>query len=715
MAQNDIDFNETEGQELAVQSTKDNELSDEELIKVAKYRFKLAEESEEQSRIEELEDIRFMVGDQWPSDIKAQRHSEQRPCLTINRIPQFVRQITNDQRQNRPSIKVNPADDMATIETAKIYQGMIRHIEYASHADIAYDTAFEGTVKSGLGYFRIVTDYADAMSFQQEIKIKLIKDRFSVYLDPFYQEPDGSDSEWGFVFEDISKDEFRVKYPKAKLSTMASWDSVGNDYSSWVKKDSVRIAEYYYKTYEEQDIVLLSNGKSVKKSSLPNQLEDGLRVVSERKTLVPKVKWAMINGIEVLEKTEVLGQWIPIIPVVGEEEIVNGHKVVAGIIRHTKDPQRMYNYWSSAETETIALAPKAPFIGAEGQFEGFETQWKTANTKNHAYLEYKVKSLGGIPQGPPQRNVVEPPVQAITQARNLCIEDMKGTTGIYDASLGNRSNEQSGVAIQRRNTQSQTGNFHYTDNLSKSMRHGGRIILNWIPQIYNTAQAVRIIGEDGEVQMAQINKIFREAGEDKSHFLDVGNYDCTISTGPSFQTKRQEAVSSMLDLARSLPQSMQVGLDLLVRNMDWPGAQEIADRIKKTLPPNILDSDKDMKIPPQIQAQMQQMSHMVKTLSEQNAEYIEILRTKKMDIESKERIAAQDNETALRIEMMKHDAKDSQIMFQEAMAHIDRRLELLNANQPIDSGAGGDAAPQDPNIQQPTGGQPPGPSMGGNP
>ncbi len=360
----------------------------------------------------------------------------------------------------------------------------------------------------------------------------------------------------------------------------------------------------------------------------------------------------------------------------------------------------MYNYFASAETEAIALAPKAPYVGAAGQFEGHEEKWQTANTKNHPFLEYNVKSSNGVDAPPPQRNVTEPAVMAITQAMQLRAQEMKSTTGIYDPMLGKQNNELSGVAIQRRINQSGTATFHYGDNLSRSQRHAGRIILNWIPKIYNSKQAVRIIGEDGQIDFAKINQAFKEGGEEKGHFLDHGRYDCTVSTGPSFQTKRQEAVASMLDLARSLPQTMQFSLDLLVRSMDWPGANEIADRIKKMLPPQLTD-DKD-PVPPQAQAQIKHLSQIVQTLTAQNSEYLEAIKTKAMEIASDERIALSKQETDLRIELMKHQAKDGQIQFQEAMNHIDRRLGLLNIEQPI-AGSGGNAGmPQD--INQPAGG-----------
>lgn len=698
----------------------DTELSDEKLINQAKERFKLCAESEAENRKEELDDQRFMIGDQWPSDIKASRTLDMRPCLTINRMPQFVRQVTNDQRQNRPSIKINPVDDGASKETAKVLEGMVRHIEYNSHADIAYDTSFESAVKSGIGYFRLVTEYENEMSFQQAIKIKLIKDRFSVYTDPYYQEPDGSDMEFGFVFEDMSKDEYKIQFPDSKATSMGDWESLGNSTSGWMTKNTIRIAEYYYKVYEDVGICLLSDKSVITKKDLeklPDGLPDGVRVVSKRRALIPKIKWVKINGLEVLDRTDIPGKWIPIIPVIGEEQVIEGKKILSGIIRHAKDPQRMYNIWKSAQAEMIALAPKAPYIGQAGSFEGYEDKWKTANNKNHAFLEYNPKAIDGTPNPPPQRNAVEPPIQALTAASSEAADDMKATTGVYDATLGNRSNEQSGVAIQRRNIQSQTSNFHFMDNLSRSIRHAGRILINWIPQVYDTARAARIIGEDGDVTFVQINQVFQEAGEDKAHFLDLGTYDATVSSGPSYETKRQEAVASMLDLTKAIPQAMAVGMDLIVRNMDWPGSDLLADRIKKTLPPNITADDKDQKaIPPQVQQQLQQMSQVIQGLTQELNKSAQIMEQKSLELASKERIALMQQKTQLAIELMKHNQKDSQFIFDKETDHIDRQIEIDNNqtnNDMTGLTAGSQSQQQQP--QQPNGAGPSGAGSMGAP
>lgn len=667
---------------MAEKKSKDKS-STQDFLKTARKRFDLASDAESEIRKLALEDLKFRAGDQWPDDVKQSRDAERRPCLTINRIPQFIRQITNDQRQNRPSIKVNPVDDKADVETAKVYQGIIRHIEYNSNADTAYDTAFESAVIGGFGYFRIITDYCDPESFDQEILVKRIKNPFSVYLDPSYKEPDGSDANWAFVFEDMTKDDYEAQYGDSKLGSMSDWRTIGDNHAGWVHENRVRVAEYFYKEFETKTIFQLSDGSTVDEETLALRLEQGeiLEIKNEKKTQVPKIKWAKINAVEILEQADWPGDWIPIVPVLGDELDVDGKKSLEGIVRHAKDPQRMYNYWATSETEAIALAPKAPFIGVEGQFEGHEKKWQAANIKSYPYLEYKPVSIGNVQAPPPQRNVFEPPVQAITNARMQSSEDLKATTGIYDAALGARANETSGVAIQRRANQAQVANFHLVDNLNRSIRHGGRIIVNLIPKIYDAARAIRILGEDGQQEIVFINKMFERNGQLVSYQLDAGRYDVTMDTGPSFATKRQEAVASMMDLTKAYPQIAQIAGDLMVKNMDWPGAQEIAERIKKTLPPNLTQDQNspNAQVPPQVQQQMQQMGSMIDGLTKQLNEASEAIKTKKIELESKERIEFAKIEAQLRIELAKLRAQDSRMILESEIAQLDQMQSQLTS------------------------------------
>jgi hypothetical protein len=701
------------------------------ILATAKERFKLCEEAESQNRREALDDLNFAAGDQWDQQVKQDREADRRPCLTINRLPQHIKQVTNDQRQNRPSIKVHAVDDAADPDTAKVLQGIIRHIEYNSNADAAYDTAFESAVRGGLGYWRVITQYVSPTSFEQEALIKRIPNRFTVFLDPHSREPDGSDANFGFIIDHIPKTQYEKLHPDSELAKDGVWESVSGSSPQWFKDDSAVIAEYFYKDFRSATIVLLSNNVSIEKDKLEEYAqalfaEQGpinLSIVKERKTLIPTIKWCKLTACEILEETEWPGQYIPIIPCYGEELDIDGKRIIKGIVRDAKDPQRMLNFWKSAETEAIALAPRAPYLVAEGQIENYENEWETANRRNHAYLTYKHMDENGNPYPLPQRQSFEPAVQAITQASMLAADDLKATTGIYDAALGARSNETSGVAIQRRNVQAQTSNFHFIDNLTRSLKHTGKILVDLIPKIYDTARSIRIVGEDGEAEVIKLYQEFERKGQKVNYDLSAGKYDVTVDVGPSFASKRQEAAASMMEVTRAVPQLMQVAGDLLVKNMDWPGSQEIAERIKKTLPPNLVDDpeQKNQPIPPQVQAQMEQMGAMVDQLTGKLNELQSEKEQKLLELESKERIEMKKLEVQLEIERARLDAKDAITLLNAQIGELERRAHVLSFNEPIqyesdalpvDPMSGAPSAEMDPE-QLPTGGESPGLPMEG--
>ena len=710
-----------------------------ETLRIAQERLQIVQEAETEIRKLYREDMEFRAGDQWPEKVKSDRDQDGRPCLVINRLPQFIQQVTNDQRQNRPAIKVHPLDDSADIETGEIIQGIIGHIENNSNADFAYDTAFESAVIGGFGFWRLTTEFANPNSFNQEILIKRIRDANSTWLDPFAQEPDGSDANWGFILEDMAADEYKAKYPDSSLSRASSWAE--ESYApEWVKPDSVRVAEYFYKEFKDQTIHLLSTGETVQDEDLNDRLQAAATanipstVVKSRVSKVPVIHWLKINAIDILEETIFPGSFIPIIPVYGAELMVNGKRVLEGVTRHAKDPQRMLNYWKSAETEAIALAPRAPWIAAEGQMEGHENEWESANRKNHAYLYYKPISIGGQPAGPPTRSAVEPAVQAITQAAMNAGEDLKATTGIYAPNPQQDAAGASGVAIQKRNTQVQTSNFHLVDNLARAQKHTGRILVEIIPQIYDSARAQRIIGSDGTQKIVKINQTFKdESGKDAIYSLDQGKYGESIDSGPSFASKREEAAASILEFSRVMPQQAQFMGDLIAKNMDWPGAQEISDRLKKMLPPQLQDAPNMKDIPPQFMAQMQQMQALVQQqhnlVTQQHQiiqqKQIETMR-KKMELEHDERIEIMKLKTQAEIALAQLDSKRNSELLMHQVNQIDSRLNMIGENQPIGA--------DDPDIQnylasqqpggnpagqqggpQPTGGQSPGSPMGAQP
>jgi hypothetical protein len=607
--------------------------SDSEVLSTARSRLDMAISALSESREDELDDLRFYGGSpdnqwQWPADVLATRGAVQgqtinaRPCLTVNKLPQHVHQVTNEQRQNRPQPKVIPADDGADVEVATIFNGMIRHIEYMSDADVAYDTACENQVSYGEGYARILTEYCDDNTFNQDIKIGRIRNSFSVYMDPLIQDPCGSDANWCFITEDIPLDEYERQYPDAApLSTMQTLGVGDQGLSQWMNENTVRIAEYFYVDYEKQTLNLYPGNQTAFAGTPEDKMLKGMfgKPVKSRKADRKKVKWLKINGYEILEKSDWAGAHIPVIRCVGNEFEVEGRLYVSGIVRNAKDAQRMYNYWVSQEAEMLALAPKAPFIGYGGQFEGYETQWKTANTTNWPYLEVNPDVTDGAGNTLPLPQRAQPPMASsgLLQAKAGASDDIKASTGQYNAALGMTSNERSGRAILARQKESDTGTYHYVDNYARFIRYIGRQLIDLIPKIYDTERIARIVGEDGESKMIKINpmqaepvkKIRNEQGIviEKIYNPGVGKYDVMVITGPGFATKRQESLEAMAQLLQGNPDLWKVAGDLFIKNMDWPGAQEMSQRFAKVIDPSILGDDEDN---PALAAAKQQMEAM---------------------------------------------------------------------------------------------------------
>jgi len=603
------------------------------ILATARARLDMAVSALAESREDEIDDLRFYAGSpdnhwQWPADVLATRGAVQgqtinaRPCLTINKLPQHVRQVTNDQRQNRPGAKVIPVDDNADVEVADIFNGMIRHIEYISDADVAYDTACENQVSYGEGYLRLLTEYCDDNTFDQDIKIGRVRNSFSVYMDPTIQDPTGADAKYCFVTEDLTKAEFERMYPDASpITTLQSLGVGDQSISNWLNEDTVRIADYYYIDFDPETLNLYP-GNATAFEGTPEDKQ--LRAIygkpkKSRQSDRQKVKYCKINGYEILEEREWAGKYIPVIRIVGNEFEVDGRLYVSGLVRNAKDAQRMYNYWVSQEAEMLALAPKAPFIGYGGQFEGYETNWKTANTQNWPYLEVNPDVTDGQGGMLPLPQRAQPPMASsgLLQAKAGASEDIKSTTGQYNASLGMGSNERSGKAILARQREGDVGTYHYGDNLARGVRHVARQLVDLIPKIYDTQRIARIIGEDGETKMIKINpeqeqpvnKIVDERGIviEKIYNPGVGKYDVVAITGPGYATKRQEALEAMAQLLQGNPQLWAVAGDLFVKNMDWPGAQEMSKRFAKTIDPKFMSDGEDN---PALQAAQQQMQAM---------------------------------------------------------------------------------------------------------
>lgn len=597
--------------------------------------FKRLKDAGEDNRAVAIKDIRFAkLGEQWPENIRKDREATNRPCLTINRMPSFIRQVVNDSRQNKPQIKVKAVDDKADPETAQTMNGLIRNIEYTSNADVAYDTAIENAVAGGFGYIRVTTDYAFDDSFEMDIGIERVLNPMCVYEDPNSTSVDGSDWMEAFVTERLSKAEYEKKYADAaKVDWDADeWKQAGTD---WINDEGVLVAEWWHREEVEREIVLLSNGLVFSAEQLETDpdvalgIQTGaLQIVKRRMAKSYKVTQTIMSGVDVLEVNEWPGRYIPIVPVYGDEFAVEGKRYFRSLIHPAKDAQAMFNFWRTSSTELVALAPRTPFIGPKGAFDSDVDRWNTINTKSHAFVEYDTVDAEGRPIMPPQRQPLDSGSAAgsLQEAMNAA-DDMKSIVGLYDASLGARSNETSGRAIMARQREGDTSTFHFIDNLSRAIRHVGKIIIDLIPHVYNEARIIRVLGEDGNERNQPINqqtpKVDPQTGQpvmDENnnpvltiHNLTVGKYDLAVDAGPSFTTRREEAANQMIELLRAFPQAAPFIGDLLAKNFDWPGADELADRLKKMNPAN-----QQQGLPPQVQQMIQQGQMRIKQLEQEN-------------------------------------------------------------------------------------------------
>jgi len=690
----------------------DQKRKDQAIIDEAVKRFKRAADAEADFRAKALEDLKFKAGDQWPADIKSQRVQDQRPCLTINTIPTFTHQIENDIRENRPGINISPTGMNASKDSAELFSGMIRAIERNSSAEIAQDTAVISAIDIGFGYFRVLTEHESDKTFDQVIVVKRIRNPFTVLLDYERQEPDGCDAKWGFVSEMVQRDDFKEKWPKAYV---ASWNeqSVGQDLKHWITRDQVRVAEYFEVTHEMRKLVMLSNGVVTYEDELDPTVKEAIdagkiEVEQSRDAEVQKVMWYRLTAYEILERQEWLGKWIPIIEVIGDEIDIEGRIDRFGVIRNAKDPARMKNYWSTAKTEFVALQPKAPYMGAEGSFDGHENEWKVANVRSFPYLEYVPVMLeNGQYAPPPQRQPAPQVPQGYVEAEQNAQQDMMRTTGIrFDSSLGERTYDESGKALHQLRGITDLGSAHYGDNLKRSLRHYGRILVDLIPKVYNRARMESIVNEDGTDTLIKIDpnapravgKIQNPNGPNQPNVKvfnpRMGEYQVAVTTGPNYATRRIEAQEQITKLAQTLPQVAAALAPLIAKYSDWPGANE-AYKLLMALLPQAAQMTQASELPPAVQALvaglqgqlaqlMAERQKMLKDLTDQQQDRLiraDEARTKrvKVDRDFEARMAA----------VFAKAAKDTRDFHS---AELDRLLQAIQAAEVANPAGGGSPA-----------------------
>jgi hypothetical protein len=562
------------------------------LLRQARDRYREGVDGDSENRDRDELQRKFYRGkleDQWDSGDLEKRKG--RITVAVNRCPQFVKQITGEMRQNKPAIRILPVDDQTDPKLAEVYSAIIRHIESNSDAHRIYSKSGEQAVIGGLGWFRILTDYLDDKSFDQEIVVKHVRNPLSVVSDPGAIELTRHDMGWALVSEMIPEETFKSKHPKAKLQ---GFD--GEDYTHWKADKSIRVAEYWVREEYERELLLLTDGSTRYGDDLSDEAlafmgMSGIAIADRRKVMCHKVKCYKITGLEVLETYDWAGSYIPLIPVIGEEIEVGDEVFRHGLVYPMMDSQRAYNFARSAMLETVATQPKAPYLVTTAMVKNHKKAWEGLNDGNPPVLTFDPD-----PQQPSGPQRIAPPMFAAAwyQEALTADGDMKATTGIYDASLGKQSNETSGVAIRARDSQGETASYVYVDNLSAAIRQAGKIMLEIIPKIYTGERVIRMMGEDGAIEgYERINTMLPDGT--RFNDISVGQFDLEVTTGPAFATKRQEAAEKMMSLVQSVPAIGQVGADLIVKGLDMPYGDKLADRLGMMLVPPGMDADIDKK------------------------------------------------------------------------------------------------------------------------
>jgi len=598
--------------------------ADDDFLAEVREKFERATESEEDNRKRARENIKFSrMREQWDDRVKKDREARGLPCLTFDHTNIFVRQVVNTARMNRPAITVVPADSGADKETAEIMSGLIRNIEVSSDADIAYDTAIENAVAGAFGYFRINLAYTSEDSFDKDITIEAIPDAFTVYGDPDAESVDGSDWNCAFIVKRIPEDDYKRDYKDASKADFADLKELG---SPWYDDDGVAIAEYWHREQVTSQIVALSNDTVVKLAEYEERAEEyaalGVTIVGKpREVKSHKVTQYIVNGVEVLDTVEWPGKYIPIVAVYGDTVVLEGKRHFYSLIDGAIDAQRNHNYWESCITGAIALAPVSPFIGPEGAFDAAPEKWSNINDPSIATVEY----------AGPVRPTREPPPAyqgAMIERAQTAIAEMKAIIGLHEPSLGERSGADSGVAIRSLQRQGDVATFHFLDNLTRSIRHAGRILLDLIGKVYTTPRILRVLGEDMQPQVVQaapqdmqqdmlIKAQMRGQEIARIYDLTAGKYDLVVKAGPSFGTQREYAQAEIVEIIRAFPDSAPILGPMYLENSDWPGATEAAEQLK-ALAAGQMGGEQPQGPDPQLMAQMQQMAQQLQALAQEN-------------------------------------------------------------------------------------------------
>lgn len=619
-------------------------------VALARKRLRAGEDFETEDREEARVDWRFYSSEQWSEEDRAQRETEGRPCVTMNQIKPKVRQILNQIRKTRPQATVIAQGD-AEDQDAEAVEGLLRRIQTGKFAEAAHDWAAECALVGGFGHSRVIAEYPNERAMHQELKIAPIKDPFAVVWDPYAQMPDKSDAGWCIVKEWMARDAFEHDYPNADISAGAAL-GLGDEAPRWITDDGVLVADYFYITHEKRTLYTLPGGQTAYADELAAKGVKPNRSWPNREVDCRKVNWQKINGLEVLETFEWRGKYIPVVTVIGEQLVLDGKPSLRGFVRDLRDPQTGYNWMTSAVYESIGVGAKAPFIAPEGMLENHREEWRNANRENRAVLEFKplLDASGNPLPFKPERNAVEPPIQAVTEARVQADQDMKGISGMFDPALGQGATyQQSQGTVQALQGQSDVGTFNFGDNLVFAMEYEARVILDLLPYYYDSSRVIEVEGRTKNKRKVQVfnSNIYTDSPppmqDPKAEaLLDLakGQYEPTVTVGPSFETQKQKDLEFWLRLAEGDPITMQIGRDIIYDLVDSPESKAMAERAKAVLPPAVLQQMQGGQMDPaQMHAQLIQLQQQNQVLMQHNQQLMQELQTKA--VEAKGRLAVE--------------------------------------------------------------------------
>lgn len=551
-------------------------------------------------------DLQFCAGDQWDESIRRAREAQGRPTVTVNRTGQFVQQISGDWRKVAPTVEVIPGDDDADPQIAEILDGKVREIEYHCGAARIYSWGVECAARCGIGHWRLGTRY-EPESFDQEVYVERINDPLSVTWDAGATKLDRSDATVCYVSDLITRQEFARRWPGQSVSDFDMPHLMRGSTLYWTDHDLIRIASRYAVVMKPIKLGMTANGQVFDITDMDREMIRFLGVVRERKGEKPTITHQVMSGNDWLTDVERFpGKYIPIVPVIGEEIPLEGRTVRHGIVRWMKDPQRLYNLWRSLAMETIGLQPKAPFLVANNAIDGLEAMWARANTANLPYLLYN--SDPNLPDGGrPKREMPPQPPAAMWEEARIASEDMHATSGIYPASLGAKSNETSGRAIEARQRESDTTNYVYFDNANQALQRTGEIMVCLIQEVYDGERTIRVLDREGEQGAVRINQMVQDVdGPAMVNDITSGKYNVRIKAGPNYATAREQAVEQMRELITLNPEIFGLIGDIYVESLNIPGGEKMAERLRNALPPQILGQPMQPEQPdPMMQMQME--------------------------------------------------------------------------------------------------------------